>query len=222
MFALIPVKSFSKAKQRLSAVLDETSRSRLAEAMLRDVVAAIRGRQEIREAALCTADPVVAAVAPELNLAVLADAPAGNLNASVAAAASVLARRGVDALMVVHGDLPLLTADELGTFIAAHRAGGSRAVTVAPDRRRGGSNLLAWDPRREFAPAYGPGSFRRHLETAVALGLSPIVCELPGAGFDIDETSDYARLIELAPHLPPHTRRMLEELALRIGSGTRA
>ena len=221
MFALIPVKSFAKAKQRLSSVLDETARSHLAEAMLRDVLAALRNQSAISAAAVCTADPAVISVADEFGLEVLADTEQGGLNASVAAATESLAERGVSEVMVIHGDLPLLTSEELGTFIAAHRAIGRRAVTVTPDRRHDGSNLLAWDPSLQFTPAYGPASFQRHLQQATRLGLMPVVCELPGAGFDVDETADYVSLIEQLRQLPPATRRMLEAFTQRIGSESR-
>jgi 2-phospho-L-lactate guanylyltransferase len=120
--------------------------------------------------------------------------------------------------MVVHGDLPLLTGTELGTFIEAHRAGGSRALSLAPDRHHQGTNLMAWDPRQQFTPAYGAGSFRRHLRSAVQLGLAPIVCELAGAGFDIDDAADYACAIEMIPGLAPATRRVLAERAAFIVS----
>ena len=221
MFALIPVKSFAKAKQRLSSVLDEAARSSLAEAMLRDVLAAVRIQPAISAAAVCTADPAVSAVAKECCLEVLEDTANGGLNASVSAAVEILAGRGVSEAMVIHGDLPLLTSDELGNFIAAHRTIGSRAVTITPDRRHDGSNLLAWNPSLEFSPAYGPASFQRHLQQATRLGLFPVICELSGAGFDVDETADYVSLIEQLRQLPPATRQMLEAFTQRIGSESR-
>jgi 2-phospho-L-lactate guanylyltransferase len=214
MFALIPVKLLSRAKQRLAGALDGEDRPRLSEAMLHDVLSAITSQTAITGAAICSSDPSVAAIARAYGIGFIDEQTIqdSGLNAVVNATADRLAQEGVRSLMVIHGDLPLLTAEELGIFVSTHLSAGERAVTLTPDRHYDGTNLLAWNPGFAFTAAYGPGSFNRHTERAVALGLNPVICELAGAAFDIDYAEDFSRLLELAPVLNGVTGKLLREL----------
>ena len=214
MFALIPVKSLTLAKQRLAGALDGEDRPRLSEAMLHDVLSAITSQASITDAAICSSDPSVAAIARAYGIGFIdeQEIQGSGLNAVVNATTVRLAQEGVRSLMVIHGDLPLLTADELGEFVTTHLSAGERTVTLTPDRHCDGTNLLAWNPGSAFTTVYGPGSFNRHRERAVALGLNPVVCELSGAAFDIDYAEDFSRLLELAPVLHGATGPLLREL----------
>jgi 2-phospho-L-lactate/phosphoenolpyruvate guanylyltransferase len=124
-------------------------------------------------------------------------------------------------LAVIHCDLPLLTCRELDRFLTVHSGGEPNAVTIAPDRWRRGTNLLAWSPLAEFSAQYGTNSFRRHCELARQCGASVQVCELPGAGLDIDEPDDL-RAFALDKRLDraPETRCYLSDSGLleRISS----
>ena len=49
-------------------------------------------------------------------------------------------------------------------------------VTLVPDRHGDGTNVIALPTDMPFQFAYGPGSFRRHLDAAIADGLLGRVC----------------------------------------------
>src|SRR5215212_1937509 len=63
MLALVPVKTFKAAKQRLSAMLTAAEREALSAAMLSDVLRVLSGHDGIERVAICAADPAVAALA---------------------------------------------------------------------------------------------------------------------------------------------------------------
>ncbi|APA90505.1 2-phospho-L-lactate guanylyltransferase (plasmid) [Paraburkholderia sprentiae WSM5005] len=88
-------------------------------------------------------------------------------------------------LLVVHGDLPFLTAKDVIALIEAAELQGS---AIAPDRHRTGTNALALMSRKDFAFAFGPDSFRRHME---ALGNNAAVIVSDGLGFDLDTPDDF-------------------------------
>ena len=75
-----------------------------------------------------------------------------------------LATAGVEWVTVAHGDLP--RARDLGAL--APFAG----ITLVPDRKDDGTNVLRLPVGCGFRFAYGPGSFRSHRAEAVRLGLA--------------------------------------------------
>ncbi|HEY3699486.1 MAG TPA: hypothetical protein VGK97_09155, partial [Spongiibacteraceae bacterium] len=112
-----------------------------------------------------------------------------DLNGAVNAAAQRFAREGCTDLLVVHGDLPLLSVQDISDFIARH-AGDIPTVTIAPDRRGTGTNLLAWRALPKFSVNYGIDSFQRHCAQARALNAVLNISDVPGARCDIDEPDD--------------------------------
>jgi 2-phospho-L-lactate guanylyltransferase len=67
-------------------------------------------------------------------------------------------------------------------------------VTLVPDRRDDGTNVLRLPARCEFRFAYGPGSFRAHRAEATRLGLAVRVVRKPDLAYDVDWPADVAEL----------------------------
>jgi len=108
--------------------------------------------------------------------------PGRGLNGAVEAGVARLARAGASEVLVAHADLPL--AHRL-----AHLAGFS-GVTLVPDRREDGTNVLCLPAHSSFAFSYGPGSFTRHLAEASRVGLAVRVIREPELAWDVDVPSD--------------------------------
>ncbi len=198
MRVLLPLKEFAAAKQRLGGVLTPAERARLFQAMVEDVLFALSGHPDVDEVIICSSDPAAAWLACYYEVGFVAEATLGatGLNAVVNAAAQRFALEGLEEMLVVHGDLPLLGGTDISTLLRTHRAAGRFAVTVAPDQRRAGSNLLAWRPLEDFQVSYGVDSFQRHSAQAQAAGLTLNVCDLPGGRCDIDEPDDLLALLQ--------------------------
>jgi 2-phospho-L-lactate/phosphoenolpyruvate guanylyltransferase len=176
---LVPVKAFTDAKARLSAVLGDADRERLSRWMSARVLAAAG---ELPTYVACD-DEEVAAWATEHGASILWH-PGVGLNAAVNNSVTALREAGVTDVVVAHGDLPrahsLASLTEPGT------------LTLVPDRRSDGTNVIAVPTDMPFAFAYGPGSFQRHLSSAIAAGLSVRVRRDPLLALDIDTPSDLA------------------------------
>jgi len=227
MRVLLPLKEFAAAKQRLAGVLSPTERARLFQAMVEDVLFAISGHPDVDDVVICSSDPAAAWLACYYEVNFLPEpTPGQGLNAAVNAAVREFAAAGVPEVLVVHGDLPLLGSADVATLIAAHRAQTGAAVTIAPDRRRSGTNLLVWSPLDKFAAHYGGDSFRRHSELARQTGAALAVCDLPGGSCDIDEPDDLLLLLTQPPqNLARYTMTYLQDsgvaarlLAMRRGA----
>jgi 2-phospho-L-lactate guanylyltransferase len=112
--------------------------------------------------------------------------PGCGLNGAVEAGVEYLAAAGVTRVIVAHADLPLAT--ELGW--AAEHPG----VTIVPDRRDDGTNVLCIPAAAGFRFAYGPASFLRHCREAERLGLEIRVVREPTLGWDVDVPADLTDL----------------------------
>jgi len=222
---LVPLKPLAQAKSRLAPVLRSVERARLAQAMAGDLVELLTGQAGIATVVVCGSDDSAEAIARRAGVRFLPEArlgASGCLNAVVDAAAALLAREGCNDLLVVHGDVPLLTSSELGRFLRAHAERDEAAVTVAPDRWRGGTNLLAWRGLASFRAQYGVGSFQRHCAAARDSGARLSVCALPGAAVDVDEPADLHMVRAGARGaLAPRTQGVLREI-FDAGLGERA
>ena len=212
MRVLVPVKTPTQAKQRLATILSLEQRRELARAMALDLLGLLTLHPGIGQGVVCGTDATTEDLARAAGVRYLAESTLGvsGLSPVVNAAASLFRDQGETDLLVIHGDVPLLSHEELGRFLDAHRASGPHAVTLAPDRWRGGTNLLAWRPIDRFSVEYGEGSFNRHVESATRSGAQVSICELEGAGIDVDEPADLRAVLDTTPtELAPNTRKFL-------------
>jgi 2-phospho-L-lactate guanylyltransferase len=213
MLMLLPLKRPVAAKHRLGGLLDASERGALARAMAEDLLATLTAHTAASRIVLLSSGPEAAALAAQWQVEFLDEAElagASGMNEVINAAALRLA--AVGSLVCVAGDLPLLASDELGDFLARHAAAQAPSVTLAPDRWRDGTNLIAWQPGSGFRVAFGPGSCARHRLLAEQAGMNFTLCAAPGSGHDIDEPRDLQALLAEAPHhLAPETRRLLAE-----------
>ena len=150
---LIPVKAFTDAKGRLATALDAGARAALAERMATTVV---RAAAPLDVWIVCD-DRAVAGWAARLGANVLWK-PGRGLNGAVEEGITDLAHLDIARAIVAHADLP--HALELQHL--AKRGG----ITLVPDRRDDGTNVIVLPTECGFRFAYGPGSFARHLAEA--------------------------------------------------------
>ncbi|HVS13883.1 MAG TPA: 2-phospho-L-lactate guanylyltransferase [Thermoanaerobaculia bacterium] len=216
-WALVPVKSPRDAKSRLAAVLGPAERAALVEHMLRDVLAALRSCTRLAGIALITPDSEVAALAEREGAHPLEEDPREERpgpNAAIRQARHLLAQRGATAMLVVPGDVPLLTGAAVARLLDALPATGG--VVIAPDAARVGTNALLCAPPGLIDPAFGPGSFVEHQARARRAGVEPIVLALPELALDLDEPADLRRLLQAraSAGAPCRTIRYLDDAGL--------
>ncbi len=181
---LIPVKAFSRAKARLAPTLSPQRRADLARMMATRVVRAAAG---LPTWVVCD-DEDVAAWARSLDVSVDWQ-PRRGLNGAVTAATRRRFQNGATRVTVVHGDLPLVRS------LSSLEADGDEIVLV-PDRHGTGTNVVS-TATPAFGFAYGPGSFRRHLDEAERLGSPVRVVRDAALGWDVDEPADLSVLDRL-------------------------
>ena len=192
MWVVIPVKRFSNAKTRLSGVLSEAERESLAQSMLNDVLRAVGDARGV-DGVVVVSHEVRARYAVERIGGLFVEESSDGLNAALRQSADWLNTHGQRGLLIVPGDVPLISSTEVDMLLDAHQ--GAPAVTLVPDRERDGTNALAMTPPDVIPFAFGRGSFEHHQDAALAAGISPQVENLPGFALDIDNVMDLRTLV---------------------------
>jgi 2-phospho-L-lactate guanylyltransferase len=187
--AFLPVKSFSRAKQRLGAAIGSPEREELAAAMVGDVLEALAAVDEIADVFVVTAEPLAARAAEEAGAHVVDDPEEAGQSAAAARGIDAALVRGAERVLLVPGDCPALDPREVTALLA--RRGG---VVIVPDRHGSGTNALLLEPPQVMPPSFGAGSFARHAALARAAGAEVKVAELPSLGLDVDTPADLAAL----------------------------
>jgi 2-phospho-L-lactate guanylyltransferase len=195
VWAVIPVKLAGGAKQRLTPVLSPPLRQRLALAMLEDVLEAVAGVGSLGGAILVTVDPQAEVLARRYDMATLADGAHDGHTGAVNAGARHLIVNGRGTMLTLPGDLPLITATEIESLIAAH--GPAPSFTIAPAHDELGSNGIIMSPPQAVPLRFGENSFFPHLAAARAHGIKPCVVRLPGFAFDVDNPQDLHHFAQL-------------------------
>ena len=190
--AVLPVKDFGHAKQRLAGFLSAVERRLLSEAMAEDVLEILSWVPELSEIVVVTRDERARELAARHGARVLIEPSNVGQSAAVERAAAALGRAGVEGLLQVPGDVPGASADEIAAVLAAHGRASDCApgVTLVPSHDRRGTNCVLCSPPDVLPFAFGHDSFEPHCEAARAQGIAPRIIALPGLGLDIDTPDD--------------------------------
>jgi 2-phospho-L-lactate/phosphoenolpyruvate guanylyltransferase len=197
--AVLPVKSFGQAKQRLREEVSPQLRASLAEAMVSDVLDALGRSECIDEVLVVTAGSRPREIASARGARVIADRESGHNDAAALGIAAAI-ERGAERVLLVPGDCPALDPEELDALL--RRPAVSPSVVIVPDRHGTGTNALLLAPPEVMPPSFGPGSCARHTEHARARRVHCEVVEVPTLAFDVDTPEDLEALSTLAARAP--------------------
>ncbi len=190
--AILPIKRFSLAKQRLGESVTEQLRLDLARAMVGDVLVALSQCAAIDLTIVVTNEPSVTAAAEYTGAIVVADTAEDGQSAAASIGIESALAEGAGRALCIPGDCPALDPGELDVLLR----GEPSAVVVIPDRHGTGTNGLLLTPSDAMTPSFGPGSCERHCELAASAGVSCRVEPLASLQLDIDTGADLAELRE--------------------------
>lgn len=218
IWAVLPIKDMSAAKQRLSPALAPHERRGLFAAMAEDVLSALAAVDRFDGILVVTRDPDGEALAARYGAEVLTEAENDGQTNAVTAAANALRDRGVGTLLAVPGDVPTITADEIRDVLAVH--GAEPAMTIVPAGDERGSNCVVCSPPDLIPFAFGNDSFRPHLAAAHAAGVRARVIRRPGIRLDIDTPDDLRLLLRRPADTRAHAFLEASGIAARLAEST--
>ncbi len=208
--AVLPVKSFGRAKQRLGDAVGDQKRA-LARAMATDVLEALGRVDGLDGVIVVSAEALGDDVEPGGRVELVHDPEEAGQSAAALRGVRAAVERGAERVLLVPGDCPALEPDEVADLLSEPQEG----VVIVPDRHGAGTNALLIAPPEVLEPAFGPGSFARHAALAHAAGARVRIGRLPSLELDVDTPGDLAALrAALAARSggAPRTRGLLDAI----------
>ena len=192
--AIIPMKPLEAAKSRLAPRLSHGQRQALALNLL-DHVIRQASRASLHTVWVVGGGPVVRCLTQRSGVQWHEDETSG-LNECLSQSFAAASQLGL-APLYLPGDLAMVDWPEIQAVSTSLRSGTD--LVICPDERSEGTNALLLPPCSPFQPLLGPGSFRRHLESAQALGLNASIYNSLGLAFDLDTPADVEALEKRSP-----------------------
>jgi 2-phospho-L-lactate guanylyltransferase len=192
--AVLPVKRFALAKQRLGTTVESRLRQRLAAAMVADVLQALSAVDGLELTIVVTNEQSILPVARRHGALTIPDTHEDGQSAAAQLGVRRALAQGFGRVLLVPGDCPALDPAELDRLLA--RPALAPEVVILPDRAGSGTNGLLLTPPQAIAPGFGPGSCARHQRLASEAGVRWHVQALASVQLDIDTGEDLQALRE--------------------------
>jgi 2-phospho-L-lactate guanylyltransferase len=221
--ALIPVKGFGNAKQRLSPLLDAAERELFAEVMFRDVLKQVLKARGVAETFVVTGDDKVAEIATRLGVQVIREEAERGETDAVDFARLELKQLGREAVLIIPGDMPLVRSVDIEEVLAQIPEGaGLPFALLVPSHDRMGTNALLLAPPDIIKLRFGYDSFTYHMSQLSAQGLPLRFIENERLALDIDEPKDLERFLSFGFEDGESTRAVRAMLADQVAEKTRS
>lgn len=209
--AVLPVKHFDDAKQRLTSGMGAEDRRQLVAAMVGDVLEAIGQARSVERTIVVSGDPLAQELAADAGAEVVPDpADTGHVQAALAGIARAEVE-GAECVVLLAGDCPLLDPRELDRLLTGLP---TPYVGIVPDRHVTGTNALVLNPPSAIVPAFGEGSCARHVALAREAGTAFGVEELASLGLDLDTPADVVALTRALSERRGRAKRTAKALGI--------
>ena len=217
-YVLVPIKALAHGKSRLSALLSDTQRHTLSQAMLRDVLTNLRHAASVDRFGVVTSDPSLLEIAQSLGAEAIDEGYPRGLNGAVAIGTEFCLQQGATALLVLLSDLPLVTSEDIDLLFCETTE--DPQVLLVTCKEGGGTNALLRVPPLVMPTCFGGPSLKAHKICAQKDGLACRLIEAPRIAFDIDSVEDL-KLFASEPTVT-HTYQALYELGVVAAFGQEA
>lgn len=209
IFALIPVKGFRNAKQRLSGVLSTAQRGTLAEVMFRDVLREVVCARGLAGTFVVTGDDYVSRIARSFGAKVIREPVEKGETDAVEFARVQLKKAECEAVLILPGDIPTVRASDIEKILSRVPEGtGGPFAMLIPSHDRMGTNALLLSPPDIIKLRFGYDSFTYHMSQLAAEGLPLRFMENERIALDIDEPKDLERFLSLDFEHEPESNRV--------------
>lgn len=184
--AIVPVKTFSKAKKRLNLSAEKTET--LCRLMLNEVLDTISHSQIIEKIALVTKDESVFEIGKKFGCVEILDEKELGVNNAVSLADKFFLEEKFDATIVFPQDIPLMQAEDIQALFDFQLS--KKCALVVPSRKFDGTNALLRAPVNLMETHYDEDSYRIHLSIAEKYNASYALVLIRRIMLDVDDLDD--------------------------------
>ncbi|MEM2786346.1 MAG: 2-phospho-L-lactate guanylyltransferase [Candidatus Nitrosotenuis sp.] len=188
--AVIPVKTFSKAKTRLCLSEDKTVE--LCKTMLESVLDSV-SQSQINKIVLVSKDEDALKIGKKYNVEQIFEHAENGVNAAVALAEKYLLENNFGASIVLPQDIPLIRPQDISSLLAFHK--NSKSLLVVPSRKFDGTNALLRSPINVVETHYDEDSYKIHLSTGKSRNVPTSFVLISRIMWDVDDREDIKFII---------------------------
>ena len=203
--AIVPVKTFSKAKKRLNLEPEKTEI--ICKLMLEEVLGTISKSDLVEKIALVTKDEAAFSIGKRFGCIEIIDEKELGVNNAVALADEYFLNDGFDATIVLPQDIPLMQPDDIQTLFNFKNS--QKCALVVPSRKFDGTNALFRTPVNLMKTHYDEDSYKIHLSTAEEISASSALVLIRRIMLDVDEISD---LQFISKYVKPSISKAIQDL----------
>ncbi|HXV51172.1 MAG TPA: 2-phospho-L-lactate guanylyltransferase [Nitrosopumilaceae archaeon] len=182
--AIIPVKTFSKAKTRLS--LPPKAKDELCKLMFEEVLRTIVD-SDIDKIVVVTKDKDAIEIGKSYDVIQILDDNETGVNNAVSLADKYLAKNGFDASIVFPQDIPFMQREDIDYLL---KVSSENSVLVVPSRRFDGTNALLRSPVSIMETHYDEDSYKIHLHTGRTRTRKTSLVLMRRVMMDVDNNED--------------------------------
>ncbi len=190
--AIIPVKTFTKAKTRLD--LSPQQVEDLCIVMLEEILHTISISPQIEETIIVTKEEKAMEIGARFNATIIKDEKEESVNSAIALADKYLLENNFHASIVFPQDIPFIKTQDID-FMLNYKMHPNFAIIV-PSRRFDGTNALARMPVDLMKTHYDEDSYKIHMSTAKENTLNVAMVFVKRIMLDIDNTDDLKFVLE--------------------------
>ena len=185
--AIVPVKTFSKAKTRLN--LSPENKAKLCELMLEEVLGTISDSKLIEKIIVVSQDETALNISKKLNAETIFDEKESGVNNAVSLADSYVKKEGFDASVVFPQDIPFMLTVDIDYLLNSQNS--SKYVGVVPSRKFDGTNALVRKPVDIMDTHYDEDSYKIHLNIGKSITPDTSLIMIRRIMLDIDYQDDF-------------------------------
>ena len=184
--AIIPIKSFSRAKTRLE--LDTEKTEIFCHVMLEEVLDAVSKSKHIQKIILVSKEEQAIQIGKKFQCEEIFDETESSVNNAVNLADSWISENEFSRSVVFPQDIPFMTTHDIDILFNFHIS--SNSVIVVPSRHFDGTNALIRTPSDIMKTRYDEGSYKFQFEAARSKTNHYSLALIQRIMLDIDNMSD--------------------------------
>jgi 2-phospho-L-lactate guanylyltransferase len=184
--AIVPVKTFSRAKTRLNMSSENTER--ICRIMLESVLGTLLQSEIIERVVIVSKDETALGIGKKFGAVQIYDHEELGVNNAVKLADDYLLKEDFGSTMVFPQDLPLIQVEDINALLNFRIK--DRCVLVVPSRKFDGTNALFRMPLDVMETHYDEDSYKIHLDTAEKRNATSSLVLIRRIMLDVDDQSD--------------------------------
>ena len=189
--AIIPVKTFSKAKTRLN--LQQDCKEEICSLMLQEVLRTVSDCKIVNQIILVTIDEDALKIGRQFNVVGIFDDELG-VNNAINLADEYLSDKNFDCSVIFPQDIPTMTSADIETLLGFIKS--TNSVIIVPSRQFNGTNALVRCPSGLMQTKYDLGSYTHQIDAARTRTNNISIALIRRMMLDIDDESDLAFMLK--------------------------